>query len=113
MEQLQVLRLQSDSISTGVVEHPVVDPSGHRWLSDDSIGRILSRYYENLVEWGRILARGDDSAAEETVQDLCLHLTVAQTDLNRVQNLPVMSLVYRFQSWPNPKHLANGQWGPY
>lgn len=53
----------------------------------ESIERILSRYYPQLVEWGRILARGEDSAAEETVQDLCLHLTVARPDLSRVQNL--------------------------
>jgi len=53
----------------------------------DSIERILSRYYPKLVEWSRILARGDATAAEESVQDLCLHLTVAQPDLSRVQNL--------------------------
>src|SRR5215469_16610095 len=53
----------------------------------DSVERILSRYYPQLVEWSRILARGDDSAAEETVQDFCLHLTVGRPDLSRVQNL--------------------------
>jgi DNA-directed RNA polymerase specialized sigma24 family protein len=53
----------------------------------DSVERILSRYFAQLVEWSRILSRGDKPAAEETVQDLCLHLTVAQPDLSRVQNL--------------------------
>jgi DNA-directed RNA polymerase specialized sigma24 family protein len=56
-------------------------------FSLDSIERILSRYYQQLAEWSRILARGDHAAAEETVQDLCLHLTVAHPDLSRVQNL--------------------------
>jgi DNA-directed RNA polymerase specialized sigma24 family protein len=56
-------------------------------FSSGSIERILNRYYEKLVEWSRILARGDDTAAEESVQDLCLHLSVAQPDLSRVQNL--------------------------
>jgi len=56
-------------------------------FSPDSIERILSRYHQQLVEWSRILARGDHNAAEESVQDLCLHLTVASPDLSRVQNL--------------------------
>ena len=56
-------------------------------FSSDSIERILSRYYQQLVEWSRILARGDRTTAEESVQDLCLHLTVAQPDLSRVNNL--------------------------
>jgi len=56
-------------------------------FSSDSIERMLSRYYQQLVEWSRILARGDLTAAEESVQDLCLHLTVAQPDLSRVNNL--------------------------
>ena len=56
-------------------------------FSPDSIERILSRYYQQLAEWSRLLARGDHTAAEETVQDLCLHLIVAHTDLSRVQNL--------------------------
>ena len=56
-------------------------------FSPDSIHRILSRYFEQLGEWSRILARGDRAAAEETVQDLCLHLTLAQPDLSRVDNL--------------------------
>ena len=61
--------------------------SAYSPLPLDSIERILSRYFPQLVEWARILARGDDTAAEEAVQDLCLHLTVAQPDLSRVQNL--------------------------
>lgn len=56
-------------------------------LSLDSIERILSRYYQQLAEWSRLLARGDHTAAEETVQDLCPHLIVAHTDVSRVQNL--------------------------
>lgn len=60
---------------------------GSRVLLSDSVERILSRYYPQLVEWGRILARGDETAAEEIVQDLCLHFTLAQPDLSRVQNL--------------------------
>ena len=65
---------------------PILKPA-FASFSSGSIERILSRYYEKLVEWSRILARGDDTAAEESVQDLCLHLTVAQPDLSRVQNL--------------------------
>jgi len=56
-------------------------------LPSDSVERILSRYYPQLVEWSRTLARGDEATAEEIVQDLCLHFTVAQPDLSRVQNL--------------------------
>jgi len=66
----------------GPILKPVRSP-----FSPDSIERILSRYYQQLVEWSRILARGDHTAAEESVQDLCLHLTVAQPDLSRVNNL--------------------------
>src|ERR1700722_7740322 len=56
-------------------------------LPSDTVERILSRYYPQLVEWSRILTRGDESTAEEIVQDLCLHFTVAQPDLSRVKNL--------------------------
>ena len=66
--------------------NPVLKPV-YSPFSSDSIERILSRYYKQLVEWSWILARGDRTAAEETVQDLCLHLTVAQPDLSRVNNL--------------------------
>ncbi len=59
----------------------------HSPIPLDSVERILGRYYPQLLEWSRILARGDDNAAEESVQDLCLHLVVAQPDLDRVQNL--------------------------
>lgn len=48
---------------------------------------MLSRYYPKLEEWSRVLARGDEIAAEETVQDLCLHMSVAQPDLSGVNNL--------------------------
>jgi DNA-directed RNA polymerase specialized sigma24 family protein len=65
---------------------PILKPVGSPF-SSDSIERILSRYYQQLIEWSRILARGDHTAAEESVQDLCLHLTVAQPDLSRVNNL--------------------------
>ena len=64
----------------------VLKPAGIP-LSTDSIERLLSRYYSQLVEWSRILARGDDTVAEEIVQDLCLHLTVARPDFSRVQNV--------------------------
>jgi DNA-directed RNA polymerase specialized sigma24 family protein len=53
----------------------------------DSIERILSRYFARLAEWGQILTRGDHTAAEEIVQDLCLHLTVARPDLSGVNDL--------------------------
>jgi DNA-directed RNA polymerase specialized sigma24 family protein len=65
---------------------PILKPVGSPF-SSDSVERILSRYYQQLVEWSRILARGDRTTAEESVQDLCLHLAVAQPDLSRVNNL--------------------------
>ncbi|MGA2050378.1 MAG: hypothetical protein ABSG96_21970 [Terracidiphilus sp.] len=65
---------------------PILKPVGSPF-SSDSIERMLSRYYQQLVEWSRILARGDHTAAEESVQDLCLHLSVARPDLSRVNNL--------------------------
>lgn len=61
---------------------PVSSPS-----PSESIERMLGRSYPQLVEWSRIIARGDELAAEETVQDLCLYLTVAQPDLSRIRNL--------------------------
>jgi DNA-directed RNA polymerase specialized sigma24 family protein len=65
---------------------PVLKPV-YAPFSPDSIERVLGRYYQQLVEWSRMLARGDKAAAEETVQDLCLHLTVAQPNLSRINNL--------------------------
>jgi len=56
-------------------------------FSTGSIERILSRYYARLVEWSGILTRGVHTAAEEIVQDLCLHLTVARPDLSAVSDL--------------------------
>ncbi len=56
-------------------------------FSSDHIERILSRYYQRLVEWSRILARGDHAVAEEIVQDLCLHLTIAAPDMSRINDL--------------------------
>lgn len=53
----------------------------------DSIERTLSRYYQQLVEWSLILARGDHAAAEESVQDLCLYFTMAEPDLSDIENL--------------------------
>lgn len=33
--------------------------------------------------------------------------------LYTVTNVPAISLVYHFRPSSDPKHLANGQWGPY
>ncbi len=56
-------------------------------FSAGSIERLLSHYFAQFAEWGQILTRGDATAAEEIVQDLCLHLTVAQPDLTAVNDL--------------------------
>lgn len=56
-------------------------------LLADPIERTLGRYYPRFVEWSTILTRGDSAVAEEIVQDLCLHLTVAQPDLNGIEDL--------------------------
>ena len=56
-------------------------------FSAGSIERLLSHYFARFAEWGQILSRGDATAAEEIVQDLCLHLTVAQPDLSAVNDL--------------------------
>jgi DNA-directed RNA polymerase specialized sigma24 family protein len=53
----------------------------------NTVERVLCRYYDRLVEWGRVLTRGDQAVAEEIVQDLCLHLTIAQPDLSAVRDL--------------------------
>jgi DNA-directed RNA polymerase specialized sigma24 family protein len=53
----------------------------------NSVERVLCRYYDRLVEWSRILTRGDEAVAEEIIQDLCLHLIVAQPDLSAVRDL--------------------------
>ena len=65
---------------------PVFKPDLSR-IATDSVERILGHYYPKLVEWSRILARGDETAAGETVQDLCLSLTVTQPDLRRVRDI--------------------------
>lgn len=56
-------------------------------VPENTVERILCRYYDRLTEWGEILTRGDRAAAEEIIQDLCLHLTVAQPDLSTVRDL--------------------------
>ncbi len=63
----------------------------------DSMDRMLARLYPQLVEWSHILTRGDESTAEEIVQDLCLHLTVARPNLKRIENLEA----YMFRSLRN------------
>ena len=70
----------------------------------DSIDRVLARAYPQLVEWSDILTRGDKSTAEEIVQDLCLHLTMARPDIKRIENLEA----YLFKSLRNMylSHLA-------
>src|ERR1700722_12578958 len=56
-------------------------------VPSNSVERVLCRYYDRLVEWSRILTRGDEAVAEEIIQDLCLHLMVAQPDLSAVRDL--------------------------
>lgn len=56
-------------------------------FSPDPIERILSRYFAQLVQWSLVISRGDPTAAEEIVQDLCLHLTIAQPNLSAVRDL--------------------------
>jgi DNA-directed RNA polymerase specialized sigma24 family protein len=56
-------------------------------VPSNTVERVLCRYYDRLVEWGRVLTRGDQAVAEEIVQDLCLHLTIAQPDLSAVRDL--------------------------
>jgi DNA-directed RNA polymerase specialized sigma24 family protein len=48
---------------------------------------LLERYFEQFLQWARILTRGDAGMAEEIVQDLCLQLTLASPDLSQVANL--------------------------
>ncbi len=56
-------------------------------LPSNTVERVLCRYYDRLVEWGQVLTRGDQAVSEEIVQDLCLHLTIAQPDLSAVRDL--------------------------
>src|SRR5580692_7776299 len=56
-------------------------------VRSNSVERVLCRYYGRLVEWSRILTRGDEAVAEEIIQDLCVHLMVAQPDLSAVRDL--------------------------
>jgi len=48
---------------------------------------LLERYFEQFLQWARILTRGDVGLAEEIVQDLCLQLTLASPDLSQIANL--------------------------
>jgi DNA-directed RNA polymerase specialized sigma24 family protein len=47
----------------------------------------LELYYERLCTWSSSLTRGDHGAARDIVHDLCVHLTLAQPDLSRIENL--------------------------
>lgn len=56
-------------------------------LSASDTEEFLERYFEQLSRWSLILTRGDVEAAEEIVQDLCLHLTLVLPDLSKVSNV--------------------------
>jgi len=53
----------------------------------DSTEQILESYYEQFSEWALVLTRGDRAQAEEIVQELCLHFSVARPNLTGVENL--------------------------
>ena len=48
---------------------------------------LLESYYSQLVQWGILITRGDEAMAREIVHDLCLHFTLAQPNLDHVENL--------------------------
>jgi DNA-directed RNA polymerase specialized sigma24 family protein len=48
---------------------------------------LLETYYGQLLQWGTLITRGDEVMARDIVHDLCLHFTLAQPDLNHVENL--------------------------
>jgi RNA polymerase sigma factor (sigma-70 family) len=48
---------------------------------------VLEQYYDRLQQWAAVLTRGDVSAARDIVHDLYLYVTLAKSDLSRVENL--------------------------
>ena len=54
---------------------------------DTQAVQLLADRYVQLVTWARGLARGDESKAEEIVQDFCLYVTLAKPDLREVINV--------------------------
>lgn len=52
-----------------------------------SMELVLERYYDQLLDWGLMLTRGDAERAEDIVHDLCLHLALSRPDLSVISNL--------------------------
>lgn len=57
------------------------------FVPEKYLEHYLERYYDQLVDWGLLLTRGDATRAEDIVHDLCLHLALSRPDLSAIANL--------------------------
>src|ERR1700733_6844542 len=49
--------------------------------------QLLASQYGQLLKWALVLTRGDETKAEEVVQEFCLYFTLTRPDLSGVANL--------------------------
>ncbi len=49
--------------------------------------QLLAVRYPQLMQWAKVLTRGDLGKAEEVVQEFCLYITLVKPDLSDVANL--------------------------
>jgi len=52
-----------------------------------SVEEVLESRYEQLLNWGRLLTRGDAGMAQEIVHDLCVYLALTEPDFGTIANL--------------------------
>src|SRR5271168_4789505 len=62
----------------------------HKWREPApaaQVDQLLASRYNQLLQWGAVLTRGDTGKTEEIVQELCLYFTLTKPDLSGVANL--------------------------
>ena len=65
-------------------------PQRSKWARPEDpvdIERLLRTRYSQLLIWARNLTRGDDSRAQDIVQELCLYFALKRPDLRNVENV--------------------------
>jgi DNA-directed RNA polymerase specialized sigma24 family protein len=61
-----------------------------KWNAFRAVGNpdeLLESRYDQLLQWGTLLTRGDAGAAREIVHDLCVYLILTKADFSEVANL--------------------------
>lgn len=62
----------------------------HKWREPApaaQVDQLLASRFNQLLQWGAVLTRGDTGKTEEIVQELCLYFTLTKPDLSGVANL--------------------------